>query len=68
MVLVVLVGYFAELLRLPTWLRWLSPYEHLAAMPLEPFDWASAIIVTAIGGGLCGFALWGARERDLMTG
>jgi hypothetical protein len=37
-------------------------------MPLEPFDWASAIIVTAIGGGLCGFALWGARERDLMTG
>jgi len=65
--LAVLVGYFAELLRLPTWVRWLSPYEHLAAMPMETFNWVSAISGTALAGALFGLSLWGARHRDLMT-
>jgi ABC-2 type transport system permease protein len=56
--LAVLVGYFAELLRLPTWVRWLSPYEHLAAMPMETFNWVSAISVTALAGALLGLSLW----------
>jgi ABC-2 type transport system permease protein len=63
----VLVGYFAELLRLPTWVRWMSPFEHLSAVPMEPVDWVSTISVTVIGGALLTLSLWGVRRRDLAT-
>jgi ABC-2 type transport system permease protein len=63
----VLVGYFAELLRLPSWVRSISPYEHLAAVPMEPFNWVSSLTVTAVSGALVALSLWGVRRRDLAT-
>jgi ABC-2 type transport system permease protein len=63
----VLIGYFAELLRLPQWVRWLSPFEHLAAMPAERFSWAAGITLTLVSSGLCAVSLWGVQRRDLSS-
>jgi ABC-2 type transport system permease protein len=65
--LAVLVGYFAELLRLPQWVRWVSPFEHLAALPAEELKILPLLILTTVAAGLGALALWGVRQRDLAT-
>jgi ABC-2 type transport system permease protein len=65
--LAVLVGYFAELLRLPRWVRWLSPFEHLAALPVESLQWLPLLALVGLAAGLCGLALWGVGRRDIAT-
>ncbi|WP_325472732.1 hypothetical protein [Nocardioides sp.] len=59
------VGYFGDLLDLPTWLQALSPYEHLAQVPSESFAWLPLLgtsvlaLLLAVGG------LWAFNARDL---
>lgn len=53
-----LVMYFAELLEWPNWLRWLSPFDHVAARPgvtdsdlsSQLLLWATAAVLIALGG------------------
>jgi ABC-2 type transport system permease protein len=48
LVLCFVVMLFGELLRLPQWLRDLSPFDHLALVPAEDFRWAPVLVVGAI--------------------
>lgn len=39
---------FGEVLRLPQWFQDLSPFEHLAFVPAEPFAWAPFLALSAL--------------------
>ncbi len=45
----VVVGIFADLLRLPSWLRGVSPYDHVALVPALPVDGVALALVAAAG-------------------
>lgn len=64
---VVLIGLFADLLRLPGWFRWLSPLEHLPQMPAEAFDAPAFAVVTLVGVGLTVLGLVGFSRRDVPS-
>ncbi|MET4147344.1 polyketide antibiotic transporter [Arthrobacter sp. UYCo732] len=61
------LGQLGELLRLPAWLQDMSPFRHSAAMPVEPFDPAAALIMTAIALAGAGIAAYLLRRRDLTA-
>ena len=61
----VAVGLFAELLKLPGWVRGLSPFEYLPALPAEPFTAAGPAALTAAGIALLVVGAWGLHRRDL---
>lgn len=65
---VVLIGYFAELLRLPTAVRSLSPFEHLALLPAEPWRTTPAVVMSAVVVGVLALAVVGVGRRDLRAG
>lgn len=60
-----LIGYFSDLLQLPGWARDLSPLEHLPRVPAEPLAAAPVIAVTALAAALVAAGLWGLRRRDI---
>ena len=60
-----IVWVLADTLDWPEWVRWLSPFTHLASVPAEEPDWASqagmlSVVALLITLGLIGFA-----RRDL---
>ena len=63
---VVIVDFFGELLRLPGWVRALSPFRHLAAVPAEPMTWTPFLTVTVVAVALGSAGLVGLRRRDLQ--
>jgi ABC-2 type transport system permease protein len=63
---VVIVDFFGELLRLPGWVRALSPFRHLAAVPAEPMTWTPFLTVTVVAVTLGAAGLVGLRRRDLQ--
>jgi ABC-2 type transport system permease protein len=63
---VVIVDFFGELLRLPQWVRWVSPFRHLSAVPAEPMNWVAFSAVTAVAVALGSVGLVGLRRRDLQ--
>ncbi|WP_395691870.1 ABC transporter permease [Nocardioides sp.] len=48
LLLVWVVMMFGEVLRLPRWLRDLSPFEHLAKVPAESFAWAPFVALSVL--------------------
>jgi ABC-2 type transport system permease protein len=60
-----IVGQFGELLNLPAWLQNLSPFRHSSAMPIESFDPAGALTMTAIATTASVAAVYLLRRRDL---
>lgn len=60
-----ILGQFGELLRLPSWVQDLSPFRHSAVMPVEPFDPAAALALTAVALLGAGIAAYLIRRRDL---
>lgn len=60
-----IVGVFAELLRLPTWVRAISPFDHLPASPAEPVAVGPLVAQTVLAVALTATGLWGLRRRDL---
>lgn len=56
---------FGELLQLPQWFQDLSPFEHLALMPLEDFGWVPAIALTILAGALSVAGQIAFRRRDV---
>lgn len=63
---VAIIDFFGELLRLPGWLRALSPFHHLPAVPAEAMNWAPFTVVTALAMALGVVGLAGLRRRDLQ--
>ncbi|WP_314194723.1 polyketide antibiotic transporter [uncultured Arthrobacter sp.] len=62
-----ILGQFGELLRLPAWLQDVSPFRHSPAMPVEPFDPAAALTMSAIALAGAGIATYLLRRRDLTA-
>ena len=62
---VVIIGIFGDILRLPHWTRELSPLEHVPAMPAEPFALEPLLLLTAIAATLLAAGFVGFRRRDL---
>lgn len=65
--LVAVVDVFGTLLRLPHWLRQVSPLEHAPGVPAE--DWAALpiVVLSLLAVGLAAVTLVGFRRRDLAT-
>ena len=59
------VSFLGPILDLPDWVMSLSPFEHLALVPVEPADWAgtAAMVGIAAAAAVGGFAAY--RLRDL---
>ena len=65
LVVVVITGIFAELLRLPQWARSISPFEHIPAMPAEGLRIAPVALLLALAAGLVLVGLRGLEARDI---
>lgn len=63
--LTVLVGNFADLLDLPTWLRNLSPLSHPAAIPVEGFTMAPLLWLSTLALAAIAIGLFGLRRRQI---
>lgn len=61
----VLQAYLGELLRFPDWLSDLSPFRHLAAMPVEELRVAPVIVLLALACLVAAAGMVGARRRDI---
>jgi ABC-2 type transport system permease protein len=57
----------ADTFRWPSWVRGLSPFAHLSAVPAEPMDVAGALGMLAVAVLLAGIGLLGYTRRDLRT-
>lgn len=64
---IAIIAFFGELLRLPHWVRDLSPFTHLPAVPARPFDIVPFLAVTAVAVALTALGLWGVRRRDVAA-
>ena len=56
---------FGEVLRLPAWLRWVSPFDHLALVPAEPFRALPLLVLLALAAALAGVGVAGFARRDI---
>lgn len=61
----VVVLMFGDLLDLPGWVLVLSPFEHVAMSPLEPYSWTSAIVLLLVGAALSGLGQLAFARRDV---
>lgn len=60
-----LVGILADLLELPTWVRNLSPYEHVPDMPAQPWAVGPTLVLVIVAAALTTLGLVGFRRRDI---
>ncbi|HEY7070388.1 MAG TPA: hypothetical protein VH479_09755 [Acidimicrobiales bacterium] len=58
------IGLFAQLLNLPSWVVDLSPFQHVPAMPADDFALAPLLALTAVAAALSAVGLVGFRRRD----
>lgn len=65
LVFFLLISELGDLLSLPDWVMWLSPYTHSAAMPSEPFEALPAVALGLLAIVLAGTAWWRYAERDI---
>ena len=56
---------FGDLFHMPQWLQDLSPFEHLALMPLEDFRLAPFLVLTLVAAALSAAGQLAFRRRDL---
>ena len=56
------------LLGLPDAVEALSPFAHLAAVPVDDFDAVPFAALLLVGAAFTGAGLWGFRRRDALTG
>jgi ABC-2 type transport system permease protein len=65
--LAAVVGFFGELLRLPQWIRGLSPFHHLPKVPAEDLTLAAPLTLLGVAALLVAAGLWGLGRRDLAN-
>jgi ABC-2 type transport system permease protein len=54
------------LLEWPEWVVGLSPFHHLAAVPVDPVAWPAALVMMVIGVALTGAGTLAFERRDLV--
>ncbi len=59
------VVLFGEVLSMPQWLQDLSPFEHLALVPSQPFHWAPVLVLGGLALALSAAGQLGFRRRDV---
>ncbi|MFW6203745.1 MAG: ABC transporter permease [Actinomycetota bacterium] len=62
-----IIGFFGPIMDLPQWVHNLSPFEHIARVPLEDLTWTPPLVLTALAAGLVALGLQLFRQRDLET-
>lgn len=59
------VVYLGTLLQFPEWMQNLSPFGHVPGIPIEDFDWPTAVVLTGIGVILLVIGFIGYNKRDI---
>ncbi len=59
------VIYFGGLLRIPEWLKILTPFGNVPQLPVEEIHWLSLVVLTLAAAILMAFGLRGYRQRDV---
>ena len=59
------VVLFGEVFSMPQWLQDVSPFEHLALVPSEPFRWAPVLVIGAVALLLSAAGQLGFARRDV---
>ncbi len=59
------VGFLGNTLDLPQWVRNISPFEHVPAMPAAPFDATPLLILAAVAVAFTAIAMFAIRRRDI---
>jgi ABC-2 type transport system permease protein len=65
LVFAAVVMLFGELLQLPQWLQDLSPFEHLAQVPAEPFSWTPVLVLALVATALSVAGQFAFARRDV---
>jgi ABC-2 type transport system permease protein len=65
LVFATVVGLLADVLDLPSWLRDLSPFHHVPALPAAPFDAVPVILLLVVGSALTAAGAWSFDRRDV---
>jgi polyether ionophore transport system permease protein len=65
LVFAAVVVLFGEVFQVPQWLQDVSPFEHLALVPSEPFQWTPVLVIGAIGLALSLAGQMGFARRDV---
>lgn len=60
-----LVMYLGAPLRFPGWLKLLTPFGYVPALPVEPMDWKAAAVLTALAVLLAAMGMAAYRRRDV---
>ena len=66
--LVAMQVMLGQLLGLPDAVQALSPFEHLAAVPVDDFAVVPFVLLLVIAAALVAGGLWGFRRRDAVGG
>ena len=64
---VVIVGLFGELLRLPSWVRWISPMEHTPGLPAEHLRLLPVAVLIAVALGAFALGAGAFERRDVAV-
>lgn len=67
LVLCLVIGLFGEVFDLPTWVRDVSPFQHVPRMPVEGFSPVPAVVLTSVAAALLVVGFVGFRRRDAGT-
>jgi len=59
------IALLAEVLRLPSWLRQISPFAHVSQVPAEAISWPPAIGMVAVAGALVAAGMAALDHRDM---
>jgi len=62
-----IIGTFGPLMDLPRWVHDLSPFEHIARLPMDTLSWTPLIVLTIVALAVSAIGLAGFRHRDLET-
>ncbi|BDU05185.1 ABC transporter permease [Nocardia cyriacigeorgica] len=60
-----IIGFFGPIMDLPRWLHNLSPFEHVARVPMDDVRWAALVVMTVLAIALAGAGSSAFRRRDL---
>ena len=61
------IVFFGELLQLPGWVRHLSPFEYLPAVPAAPFDLVPVLMELGLAIATAAVGLFALRRRDIAV-
>lgn len=62
---VAVVVLFGEVLSIPQWVQDLSPFEHLALAPSQPFRWTPVLVLGGLALAMSAGGMVGFRRRDV---